>query len=213
VDAGGTAARTGGRALGRALFLATALAGAAVDLGTKAWAFDFLGARIVTVYQRPDGTHTLVRPADPQQIAAEFPRAVDGRTVTVIPGCFDLRASMNTGAVFGILSGQTAWVMVFTCLALGMIAWILFKADPKRLGLHAAFGLICAGAIGNLWDRLHYAGVRDFIRWYAGGTGWEWPTFNVADAALVVGIGVILVLEWRAPKAAAGPALAGTAGA
>lgn len=211
MDAVGTTGQAGGRTFGRAIFLAMALLGAAVDLGTKAWAFDVLGARIVTAYQRTDGTHTLVRPADPAEIAAEFPRALDGRTVTVIPGCFDLRASMNTGAVFGILSGQTVWVMAFTCLALGMISWILFKADPRRLGLHAAFGLICAGAIGNLWDRLHYAGVRDFIRWYAGGTGWEWPTFNVADAALVVGIGVILVLEWRAPKAAAAPAPAGTA--
>lgn len=204
------------------LGLATALT-AALDLGTKAWVFDALGAEIVTAYEvvrtgRPDAPVELWRAPGPPpedagfRVLGERPVVAPGdRTVTVIPGCFDLRCSVNTGAVFGILGGRTAWVMLLTCVALGCIAWILWKADPRRLGLHVAFGLILGGALGNLWDRARYAGVRDFIHWYLGDPARAWPTFNIADAALCVGIGCIILMEMRQPAGAAAPGNAAAA--
>ena len=204
------------------LGIATALT-AALDLGTKAWAFHALDARIVTVYEvertdRPEAPPELWRAPGPPpedsgfRVRREFPAVAPGdTTVTVIPRCFDLRCSVNTGAVFGILGGRTAWVMLLTCVALGCITWILWKADPRRLGLHVAFGLILGGALGNLWDRATYAGVRDFILWYLGDHSRAWPTFNIADAALCVGIGCIILLEMRQPAGA--PTGAGAAAA
>ncbi|MCI0340094.1 MAG: signal peptidase II [Planctomycetales bacterium] len=173
----------GARTRARLLFAGIGLVAAVADVATKVLAFSALGG-----------------------VAANGRLAVPGRQVTVIPGLFDLTCSVNTGAVFGLFSGQLGGVIGLTLLALGLIAWILLKAPP-RAGMHAAFGLVFGGALGNLWDRLWFGGVRDFLDVH-----WErdftWPTFNLADAWIVVGIALVLLLEWRAPK----PAPPGTPG-
>jgi len=190
----------------RLVLLIVALATAAIDLGTKAWAFAALDAKIVSAYELAGQPHPVLHvPEDATAtVVREFPVVAPGAAeVIVIDGCFNFHASMNTGAVFGILSGRTAWVMVLTCVALGLIGWILWKADPRRVWMHAAFGLILGGALGNLYDRAAYAGVRDFILWYYKTPANAWPTFNIADAALVIGIGLIILMEWRTPTEAA----------
>jgi signal peptidase II len=205
----------------RLFLLLSAVLTAAVDLGSKAWAFHALDARIVTGYlvvptDQPDAVPKVASwlpgPESGMRVIAERPVIARGaEQVSVIAGCFDFRASMNTGAVFGLGSGRTGLVMLFTIVALGAIGWFILKADPCRVWLHVGFGLVVGGAIGNLWDRLRYAGVRDFIHWfYASADGLEhaWPTFNVADAALCAGIAVIIILELRQPgdaKAAPAP--------
>ena len=195
----------------RAFLLLAAVLTTVVDLGSKAWAFHALDARVVTGYVvvptgQPDGEPRLVDrrpgPESGLQVVAERPIIARGAEhISLIAGCFDLRPSVNTGAVFGLGSGRTSLVMVFTLVALTVIGWIIWKSDPHRVWLHAGFGLVMGGAAGNLWDRLRYAGVRDFIHWYAGDPIHRaWPTFNIADAALVVGIAVILILELRQPS-------------
>jgi lipoprotein signal peptidase len=64
--------------------------------------------------------------------------------------------------------------------------------------------LVLGGAIGNLWDRIAYEAVRDFIDVYL--FGWSYPVFNVADAALVAGIAILLVCSWRDRKKPEAPA-------
>lgn len=187
---------------GRVVWLVTMLVFTAIDLGTKSFAFRALGADVRTAYVRvgeDERRASFHKPPD-AEIAYRFPAVAnpDVAMVTVIPGCFDFQASVNTGAVFGILAGQLWALMGFTLIAIGLISAILWKADPRRLWLHFAFGLICSGAAGNLYDRVTLAGVRDFIKWYAG--SYVWPTFNIADAALVVGIGMIVVAEFRAGR-------------
>ncbi len=79
-----------------------------------------------------------------------------------------------------------------------------FKIDRRLVIKHdysytylIALGLILSGAAGNLWDRLYWHGVRDFIDFYIG--KYHWPTFNIADCFILVGIGVFLWLEWKHP--------------
>ena len=187
---------------GRWIFLGVTLAVALLDLGTKAWAFSALGGRIVEVWELRDGSVTdRPRPDGDPEVVRHVPIVHAEREATVIPGCFHIHLSLNTGAVFGILQGRTLQVMALTLVALAMIAWMVFSADPRRTWLHVAMGCVCGGALGNLWDRACYGAVRDFIHWFIGSH--VWPTFNIADAALVVGIALILLLEWRTPKPAA----------
>lgn len=114
--------------------------------------------------------------------------------VRVIPGFFDLTYVRNPGAAFGILSGDHGtWRTVFfvgiTLVALGVIAVLIRKAHERLLIV--AFSLIAGGAIGNLIDRVRFGEVVDFIEWYY--RSYHWPTFNIADSAISVGVGLLVV--------------------
>lgn len=103
--------------------------------------------------------------------------------------------TVNHGALFGI-GGQTGlgnllFTLVSATAALGIILWTLKSATARDRYLCTALGLILAGAFGNLYDRLLFGGVRDFMHWYR---FIDWPVFNVADICLVTGAG-LLVLE------------------
>lgn len=109
--------------------------------------------------------------------------------VTVVPGFFELRYSENPGAAFGIFRNMPGGRYLF--YAVGVAAFFvvgsyLRRARPEHLRLGAELGLLAGGAAGNLIDRVVIGRVTDFVVWRAG--SFEWPTFNVADAALVVGI-------------------------
>jgi lipoprotein signal peptidase len=119
----------------------------------------------------------------------------------IIPGVFSLihQPELNRGALFGLGNhhGHLA-NLVFAAIsatAVGVIVWWSFKpsvAGDRLLSL--ALGLILAGALGNLYDRLVFGGVRDWIWFY-----WEphfprgWPVFNLADTWLVCGAGLLLL--------------------
>jgi len=115
-------------------------------------------------------------------------------TITVIPGFFNLTNVRNPGAAFGILSGiHGAWRSVFfisaTIAALIVIA-VLIRKTHERL-LIFAFSLIAGGAIGNVIDRVRYGEVVDFIQWYV--KSYYWPSFNVADSAISIGVGLLAI--------------------
>jgi signal peptidase II len=119
-------------------------------------------------------------------------------TVSVIPGWLRIMHTENPGAAFGVLAegnpflrsavliGVSAAVLVFVALAL----WgrgSSFNTPLTRLGL----SLILGGAIGNLYDRVLYGAVTDFIEAYHG--AWSFPAFNVADSAITVGAALLLI--------------------
>jgi signal peptidase II len=107
----------------------------------------------------------------------------------VVPNYFDLRYSENTGVAFGMfqrLPGGRIWLTLVALFALLLVGYYLLKSGPKQSRLHLALGLVGGGAIGNLIDRIAYGRVTDFIVWHVGRH--EWPAFNIADAALVVGV-------------------------
>ncbi len=111
---------------------------------------------------------------------------------TVVQGFFDLRYSENTGVAFGMMQSMNGGRILLTVLALAAFALVLYyvhKADSQNSRLHVALGLIGGGAIGNLIDRIAFGRVSDFIVWHIGEH--EWPAFNIADAALVIGVGLI----------------------
>ncbi len=120
---------------------------------------------------------------------------------TVIANYFDLRFSENTGVAFGLgqtLPGGRVLLTLVALFALLLVGYYLIKSGPRQTRLHLALGLVGGGAIGNLIDRIAFGRVTDFIVWKVGKH--EWPAFNVADAALVVGVALMaldMILDKR----------------
>jgi len=114
--------------------------------------------------------------------------------VEVIQGFFNILHVRNTGGAFGIFGGEKGGLgsilfVVVSLVAIGVIVFLFvrIKEDEKTLAL--SFSLILSGAIGNLIDRLRYGEVIDFLDFYLSST--HWPTFNVADSAICIGIGLM----------------------
>lgn len=120
----------------------------------------------------------------------------------VIPGFFDIVHAENTAAAFGALGGMQYRQLVFgafTVIAVGVIIDLFRKLPSTDRFMSFTLGLIFSGALGNAIDRIHKQSVTDFLRIYTDhpslrkwliervGTN-EWPSFNIADSALVVGV-------------------------
>ena len=114
----------------------------------------------------------------------------------VIPGLLNFRRSLNLGAVFGIGQGMGALFVLFTEVASVVLVWVACVYGLSSRLLSCALALLLGGALGNLWDRLVHGSVRDFIDVYAGSH--HWPTFNVADVAICVGCGLIILHSFGA---------------
>lgn len=152
-------------------FLVAAVLSLALDQGTKVWARQSL------------------RPRAPE-------------VVTVIPGYFELEYAENTGSAFSFLRGRpwARWAFLLVGLvALGVVGHYLKQTPDGARRIGAELGLLAGGALGNMIDRAIYGPVTDFILWRAGAH--RWPNFNIADAALVVGI-IGLLIDWKPPKGA-----------
>ncbi len=125
--------------------------------------------------------------------------------VPVIDGVWNWYRTYNTGAAFSFLSEAGGWQLYFfTALAVGISALMAYwlARTPRADWRNALpFALIIGGAIGNVIDRQVHGHVVDFIQWYIG--SYTWPSFNVADAAIVGGaIGLVLfgVFDGKARK-------------
>ena len=109
---------------------------------------------------------------------------------------FNLVMVYNRGAAFSFLADQPGWQRYFfagvSLLASLLIIWMLKRHSGQRLFCWA-MTLILGGALGNLIDRIAYGHVIDFLDFHYG--RWSWPAFNVADAAISIGVGM-LVLSW-----------------
>ena len=143
-----------------------------------------------------------------------------GGKVALIPGAFDLLAQftaeretgtdltarlrtvggdvlprVNQGALFGMAqsNGHLAnnfFAVVSLLAAAAITYWSTRRSLVKDRWLCAALGLILAGTLGNLYDRLVFGGVRDFLHWHY---AVDWPVFNLADCCLVCGAGLLLL--------------------
>lgn len=98
-----------------------------------------------------------------------------------IPGLLEITRVNNRGAAFGILQGRQVFFLIFTFLALFVLIWVFFRFRKDRI-LCWSFLLTIGGALGNLYDRLAFGYVRDFVNvpFFA--------VFNLADAFIVLGM-------------------------
>lgn len=109
----------------------------------------------------------------------------------IIPGFLSLTLVHNTGAAFGILAGEssplrTVFFLVVSVVAMGVVLWLLWRLRPEQKVEAVALSLIFGGAVGNVIDRIRFGKVIDFIDVFY--RSYHWPAFNVADAAISVGV-------------------------
>ncbi len=98
----------------------------------------------------------------------------------------------NTGAAFSLLEGGLFLFVIVTVVALGMIVYFFRAFAGRSPWLFVILGAILGGALGNFVDRLRFGYVTDFLSVGFGDT--RWPTFNVADSAVVTGIGLLVII-------------------
>jgi signal peptidase II len=115
-------------------------------------------------------------------------------SIPLLPG-FNLTYVHNTGAAFSLLSQAGGWQRwLFAGLAVvmsGVIGVWLARLKPNETLMATALSLILGGAIGNLIDRVAYGYVIDFLDVYY--QQWHWPAFNIADSAICIGVGLMLL--------------------
>jgi signal peptidase II len=175
-----------------------AIAALAIDLVSKWLAFRTIAGRPVAI----DREQVLAVWSQGRSLGVLIP---DHRPVTIIPYLLDFSLVLNPGAVFGMGAGMRWFFVVFTIGALSLALWMFAKWTSARDRIaHIAIGLLIAGGLGNLYDRIVYACVRDFLhplpglRWPFGSQREIWPyVSNVADLWLLVGIGILMWYLWR----------------
>ncbi len=120
------------------------------------------------------------------------------RPVEILP-FFDFTLLYNTGAAFSFLAdhdGWQRWFFVFLAVVItaAMLAWLAFVAIREKR-IQAGITLVIGGAVGNVIDRVLYGHVVDFLDFHV--AGWHWPAFNIADAAITIGVALIIWAELR----------------
>ncbi|MBT9558394.1 MAG: signal peptidase II [Myxococcales bacterium] len=176
---------------GKMLFYVVTLIGLVADLGTKVWAEGAV---------RPDGYDPMTSPGTP--------------VISVIDGVLAWKWAVNFGAAFSFLSGQVLLLSVIGILALVALGFYLASARPDEKTMLVGLGLVASGAVGNIWDRINFGWVRDFIYFdfdLPGHTLTSWipkryPVFNVADIAILAGAVLIVIASSRQQKATTTPA-------
>jgi signal peptidase II len=123
------------------------------------------------------------------------------QSIELLP-VFNLTYVHNYGAAFSFLSEAGGWQRwFFSIIALSisvLLTWWLKKLPAKNIVLCSAYSLVLAGALGNLYDRLTYGYVIDFIHVYY--DNWHFPAFNIADSAICIGAGLLLLDAFRDQK-------------
>jgi signal peptidase II len=159
------------------LFVITTLLVLVADLLIKNLAFRYVAGEPVAVSLPDIGEgEEVVPPHDP---------------IVLVPHVLSLRLRTNTGAVFGLGKGKQWFFELVSVVAVGMIAAYVWRHRSGPWAQYLALGLICGGALGNLYDRVRFHAVRDMF-WLFPSTGlWPW-IFNLADAALMVGVFLLL---------------------
>ena|SRR5205085_2405580 len=115
-----------------------------------------------------------------------------GSRTDVIGDLVQIWHAQNRGAAFSLLQDSQLLFLVVSAVALVTIAYFFRSLHGRSLWLYAILGLVLGGTLGNLTDRIRQQYVTDFVSVGVGGL--RWPTFNVADSSIVVGILAIIVL-------------------
>ncbi len=169
---------------GKLIFYIWTVAGLIADLGSKNWA---------EAAVRPDG----YQPGNPTPV------------IPLIDGVFAWKWAVNHGAAFSMLSGNTLLLTLVGLFALGVMLLYVYRAEITERLLLVGLGLVASGAIGNLWDRIRFGWVRDFMYFDFALPGHDtlpfipqrYPVFNVADIAILVGAVLVVIASSKKPPA------------
>ena len=121
-------------------------------------------------------------------------------TRVVISGFFSLVNWRNTGAAWGIFQHYNLLLTAVSVLTVLVLWWFRHSFPLKHPAARLALGLIAGGIIGNVIDRVRLGSVVDFLSFYVG--PYHWPAFNVADSSICIGVGLYVILTWRADATA-----------
>lgn len=198
-------ARAGSSPRAWALLGVTVALAIAIDIASKYLAFHHVAGAPVPVVREEvlaatPRLYLLIPPHEPMR---------------VVPGLLDFTLVLNPGAVFGIGAGKRWFFAIFTLVVVGAATWLFANwTTARQRSLHLAIGLVVGGGLGNLYDRLVYACVRDFLhplprvhlpfglRWPSGSTEvWPWVS-NLADLFLIIGVAILAYAAFRAPSPA-----------
>lgn len=116
-----------------------------------------------------------------------------GESIELIPGFLSLTHIKNDGGAFGILGGSQLVLLAGSAVAIAVVIWMLLSGSSSRL-ITLGCGLILGGAAGNLLDRLMAGEVTDYVHFSF------WYVFNAADAAITVGVAMLLLSALRSSE-------------
>ncbi len=127
-------------------------------------------------------------------------RLLLNQTIQVIDGFLNITYVQNTGVAFGILDAVQSSMKssILALLTIGAIVAVLvytWRTPLSHKLMQLALSLILAGAVGNLYDRIRYGYVIDFIELYF--RTYRWPSFNVADSAITTGVALLAIEMFR----------------
>ena len=115
-----------------------------------------------------------------------------GESITVIENFLYITSHRNQGAAWGILQGQMMFFYIITALVVIGLIYYIQKLPKEEKAFGIALSLMLGGAIGNFIDRLFRKEVVDFVNTWI--FTYDFPIFNIADSALVIGVGIVLIL-------------------
>ena len=123
-------------------------------------------------------------------------------STAVIPGFFNIVHTENPGAAFSLLADAPSawrgtvlvWISIVVMAVIGMMLWKRPASAPASTASEVGLALVFGGALGNLLDRIFRGTVTDFLQFFFG--AYEFPSFNVADSAISVGAGLLLLDLW-----------------
>jgi signal peptidase II len=128
-------------------------------------------------------------------------------SITIIDGFFYIVHIGNEGAAWGIFSGYSGWLALFAIIVLIAIYYLRHTLELQRPLHQIAFGFLIGGVLGNLIDRIVHGHVIDFLDFhFPFSIPWilengRYPSFNIADSGIVIGVFIYLILSFRASPA------------
>lgn len=127
----------------------------------------------------------------------------EGNDIVIVPHYFAISHVMNPGAAFSMFTdsphpARTRWLLTAFSLIAAIVVLVVLIRIGRRLSLTAvSMALVLGGAIGNVWDRIAYGTVVDFLEVHI--VRYHWPDFNLADSAIVIG-GILLLIDSIRPR-------------
>jgi signal peptidase II len=166
----------------------------ALDLWTKDLAVEHLS------HER---TREVPEACEPDASGHIYMQRMRDEAKVLIDGYLEFRYAENCGAAFGMLNDAPRWIrfgvfMTAAVAAVGVLMWLFVIGNGGPLFAWSV-PFVVSGAIGNLVDRARLGYVVDFIRFHVY-SSFEWPTFNVADITITIGVGLLLLDGMRKPS-------------